>query len=187
MSTLSIMEECDTALLVIDVQTKLIDGIKNKNELIRNLSKLIKVSKILDVETIISEQNPDKLGNTIECINIDETNNMFNKMTFSCLKNAECLKEILSLNKRNIVISGIESHICVLQTCLDLISNRFNTYLVVDAIGSRNDLDHKIAVKRMQSAGAILTTTESAIFEWCKSAERKEFKPISKIIKESIK
>ena len=107
MSTLSIMEECDTALLVIDVQTKLIDGIKNKNELIRNLSKLIKVSKILDVETIISEQNPDKLGNTIECINIDETNNMFNKMTFSCLNNAECLKEILSLNKRNIVISGI--------------------------------------------------------------------------------
>ena len=186
MNGIEIMEENETILLIIDMQEKLIKGIEKRKEIIGNIIKLVKATRVLNIETIISEQNSDRLGKTLENINTDKTYNVYNKMSFSCLDCDELLRQICSSNKKNVVISGIESHVCVLQTCINLISRGYRTYVVTDAIGSRNVQDHKIALKRLESEGAILTTAESTIFEWCKTADRKEFKVISSIIKEPL-
>ena len=83
----------------------------------------------------------------------------------------------------NILICGFETHICVQQTALDLLNSDFNVFIPIDAVGSRVLIDHKTALKRLESAGAIISTTESVIFEWCKTADRQEFKLISQLIK----
>ena len=177
------MDKSNTILLIVDIQEKLIKSITSKNELISNIRKLIKASRILELEIIYSEQNAKKLGNTIKEIQPIELDSIYDKMSFSCL-NCEGLKQQLyRSNKKNIILVGIETHICVLQTCLDLLSNKFNTYLVLDAISSRKSIDHDTAIKRLESAGAFLTTAETTIFELCRTADRKEFKAISTIIK----
>ena len=104
-------------------------------------------------------------------------------MSFSCCGASMFNEKLQQERKKNILITGIESHVCVLQTCLDLISRGYNTYLVIDAISSRNLLDHQAAIKRLNANGSILTTTETVTFELCRTAERKEFKSISKLIK----
>ena len=104
-------------------------------------------------------------------------------MEFSVAKKQEFLKEIDIKNITNLIICGIETHICIQQTVLDLLQLGYKVFLIVDAIGSRNKLDHEVALKRMIYEGATLATTESMIFELCKTANRKEFRDISKIIK----
>jgi nicotinamidase-related amidase len=83
-------------------------------------------------------------------------------------------------------VCGIETHVCVLQTVLDLLADGFNVYVAVDAVGSRNWLDHDVALRRMESRGATLTTVESALFEWCAVAGTPEFKQISALAKETV-
>ena len=83
-----------------------------------------------------------------------------------------------------VLLVGIETHVCVLQTALDLAAAGFQTYVAVDAVGARNSVDHETALRRMESAGVILTTTETAMFEWCRTSEAPEFKRISALAKE---
>tara|TARA_Y100001968_G_scaffold74550_3_gene65979 strand:+ start:2743 stop:3288 length:546 start_codon:yes stop_codon:yes gene_type:complete len=180
------MLEEDTILLVIDLQERLISAINNNSLTIKNIEKLVASANILGISIIFSEQNPDKLGKTIKSVLGDKFTKTYNKMSFSCSGNEELLEEIKSEKKKNIVIAGIESHVCVQQSCLDLIDQGYRTYVIADATNSRNPIDHEIALRRLESNGACITTAESAIFEWCKTADRKEFKAISKLIKEPI-
>ena len=179
------MNEINTILLIVDIQEKLIKGIPNKSEITNNVSKLIKASKVLGVEIIYSEQNPNKLGSTIKELQDEEQNNTYSKMGFSCCSCRELMIQIENSKKKIIVIVGIETHICIQQTCLDLISKGFEVYLILDGINSRKAIDHETAIKRIESKGAVVTTTEAVIFEWCRTADRKEFKSISSVIKES--
>tara|TARA_Y100001968_G_C19412792_1_gene747271 strand:- start:1311 stop:1892 length:582 start_codon:yes stop_codon:yes gene_type:complete len=180
------ISESDTILLIIDVQEKLLQGISEKSKIIANIVKLVKASKVLGVEIIYTEQNPDKLGNTIERVIIDENHSTYKKMSFNCLECNELLENLYTKNKKNIIICGVESHICVQQTCLDLTKKDFRAHIVVDAIGSRNLIDHKISIRRLELNNVDITTAESIIFELCRTADRKEFKEISSIIKEPL-
>ena len=104
------------------------------------------------------------------------------KMEFSIAKIEEFTKELQNKKVTSLIVCGVETHICIQQTVLDFLHKEFEVILISDAMGSRNKLDHEIALQRMNQSGAILTTTESIIFELCKTADRKEFKEIRNII-----
>jgi len=170
------------ALLIIDVQEKIIRPIFNKDLIIKNVKKLINAYQILEENIFVSEQNPLKLGVTIPELTPIAGFRKFEKMEFSLAKIEEFLKELQNKNITNLIVCGIETHICIQQTALDCLQKGFEVILVSDAMSSRNRVDHEIALKRMIQKGAILTTTESIIFELCQTADRKEFKEIRNII-----
>ena len=170
------------ALLIIDVQEKIIKPIFNKDSIIKNIKKLIDAYQILEENIFVSEQNPMKLGATIPALLPNPGFKKIEKMEFSLANIQEFLKELKNKKITNLIVCGIETNICIQQTVLDCLQKGFAVILVSDAMSSRNRIDHEIALQRMTQSGAILTTTESIIFELCKTADRKEFKEIRNII-----
>ncbi len=181
-----ILLENETLLLIVDVQQKLINNIKGSQLLIFNIKKLIDTCNLLNVNIAITEQNPLKLGMTLESILNDDEYPKFEKMEFSCSENKNFLNYINKNNFKNIIVCGIESHICILQTSIDLLRKGFNILIPRDAIGSRNEIDNDTAFLRLILSGAVASTTESLICELCKTSNRKEFREVSKIIKNSF-
>ena len=178
--------ENETLLLIVDVQKKLINNIKGSQLLIFNIKKLIDTCNLLNVNIAITEQNPLKLGLTLESILNDNEYPKFEKMEFSCSENKNFLNYINKNNFKNIIVCGIESHICILQTSIDLLRKGFNILIPRDAIGSRNEIDNDTAFLRLILSGAVASTTESLICELCKTSNRKEFREVSKILKNSF-
>ena len=170
------------ALLIIDVQEKIISAIFDKDSITKNIKKLIDAYQILEENIFVSEQNPFKLGVTIPELLPKNGFKKIEKMEFSLANIREFLKELKNKKITNLIVCGIETHICIQQTVLDCLQKGFEVILVTDAMSSRNRVDHEIALQRMIQKGAILTTTESIIFELCKTADRKEFKEIRDII-----
>ena len=170
------------ALLIIDIQEKIIRPIFNKDSIIKNSKKLINAYQILDENIFVSEQNPLKLGETIPELLPKAGFKKIEKLEFSLANMQEFLKELKKKKITNLIVCGIETHICIQQTVLDCLQKGFEVILISDAMGSRNNVDHEISLQRMTQGGAILTTTESIIFELCKTANRKEFKEIRNII-----
>ena len=178
--------EDETLLLIMDMQEKLINNIKGNQLLIFNIKKLIDACNLLNVRIAITEQNPLKLGMTLESVIDNNKYPKFEKMEFSCSKNDRFINYIKKYDFKNIIVCGIESHICILQTSIDLLTKGFNILIPRDAIGSRSDIDNDTAFLRLISSGAVASTTESLICELCKSSNRKEFREISKILKNSF-
>jgi len=170
------------ALIIVDIQEKIINPVFNKDSITKNIKKLIDSYQILEENIFVSEQNPLKLGKTIPELLPKGGFNKIEKMEFSLANIKEFLKELKNKKITNLIVCGIETHICIQQTVLDCLQKGFEVILISDAMGSRNRVDHEIALQRMMQKGAILTTTESIIFELCKTANRKEFKEIRKII-----
>ena len=181
-----ILIENETLLLIVDVQEKLIKHIKDYQLIIFNIKKLIDTCKLLNVSIAVSEQNPLKLGKTLEAIMENNEYPKFEKMEFSCSKNKNFINYISEYNFKNIIVCGIESHICILQTSIDLLQNNLNILIPRDAIGSRHEIDNDTAFLRLSLSGAVASTTESLICELCKTSSRKEFKEVSKILKTSF-
>ena len=174
----------ENALLIIDIQEKILRPIFNKDSIIKNIKKLINAYQILEENIFISEQNPLELGVTIPELSLSLIAEFrkFEKMEFSLAKLEDFLKELKDKKITNLIVCGIETHICIQQTVLDCLQKGFEVILISDSMGSRNRVDHEIALQRMTQSGAILTTTESIIFELCKTADREEFKEIRNII-----
>ena len=172
-----------TALLIMDAQAKVINPIINKDFILENIYKLLKAYEILGENIYISEQNPLKLGSTVEKLLPKTDFKVFEKMDFSIANNQQLNNE-LSINKiKQLIICGFETHICIQQSVLGFLKNNFKVYIAADSMSSRKTIDHDIAVKRMQSEGAIVSTSEAIIFELCETSARIEFKEISNIIK----
>jgi nicotinamidase-related amidase len=178
-----LMTRDDTALLVVDVQEKLIPLITNHKRLVWNIRRLLDAAQILGVCCAATEQYPQGLGTTTPLL-AQRLQGIPSKLTFSCRSCPEIFSGFRDHGISKILVAGIEAHVCVQQTVLDLLAEGFRIYLAVDAIGSRSDVDYQIALRRLDSAGATLTTTEAAIFEWCDAAGSAEFKEISKLIRE---
>ncbi len=178
--------EDETLLLIVDVQQKLTSNIKDNQLLVFNLKKIIDACNLLNVRIAISEQNPSKLGRTLESI-LDKCEcPIFEKMEFSCGSNKNFINFINEYNFKNIIVCGIESHICILQTSIDLLQEGLNILIPRDAIGSRNERDNDTAFLRLILSGAVASTTESLICELCKTSNRKEFREVSKILKNTF-
>lgn len=191
-----------SSLLVIDVQEKLLPVISNQDEISRNLKRLLQATPLAQIPTVVSEQYPQGLGHTVEQIRDTfavpsevtpdkepgksaQTVSVFEKTTFSCVENKAIFSNLLESGKDQLVVTGIEAHICVVQSCLDLSRLGFQVFVVSDAVGSRNPDHAKLALSRMSLAGIPAVPTESVLFEWCRSAQHPEFKSFSRLIKDS--
>ncbi len=174
-------EECSFCL--VDVQERLMPHMDNKEVFLKNISTLIKGLKILEVPFVVNEQYKKGLGQTIQEIEaLISEDKHFEKTTFSCCGNEQSFEAIKKLSKKTVIVAGIETHVCVLQTCLDLLEAGFNPILVADCVTSRKKLDTILAFKRLASAGVTITSYESLFFELLKDSKHKKFKDISKLI-----
>lgn len=179
-----ILNKNRTALLVIDVQERILRVMRNYEQLIENINKLINGFKILQVPIFYTEQYPKGLGQTTELIlqNL-QPNEAIQKLTFSCYGAENLFITLRDKKLDQIVVCGIESHVCVMQTVLDLLANGFQVNVPIDAISSRKEIDYNAAVIRFSNEGAIVTSTESVLFELLEECRSDEFKLISKLVK----
>ena len=171
------------ALLIIDVQQKIINPIDNYEVIVSNIELLLRSYEILGENIFISEQNPSKLGKTLKNLSPNKEFIKIEKMRFSIAYENNINNSFCAKNIKNLIVCGFESHICIQQSVLDFLNEGYKVFVIADAIGSRNINDHNISLDRMRSKGATITTTESIIFELCKTSSRKEFKSISNLIK----
>lgn len=172
-----------TALLIIDIQKRIIDVINNKELVIENTLKLIKGMKTLGVPVFYTEQYPKGLGPTIDEIRNELGYDAVQKMSFSCSGAEGLFKSLIDKNISQVVVCGVESHVCVQQTVLDLIENGFQVNVAADAVSSRRNFDYEIALERMRENKAEITTTESILFELLNICGTNEFKEVIKIVK----
>lgn len=173
-----------SAALVIDIQEKLFPHMHKHEELLRRTSILLEGLKVLQIPTLLTEQYPKGLGYTVEPIStLLEKPEAYEKMAFSCCVEPEFMKHLFALERSTVIVCGIEAHVCVLQTVLDLIEHGMVPVLVEDCISSRNPEDKRVAVERMRSEGALISTSESVLFEMTKVAGTEEFKAISRLVK----
>ncbi len=178
------MSKGDTALLVIDMQVKLMPAIADHQRVSWNARRLIDAAHCLGLPVVGTEQYPRGLGPTIATL-ADRLGERHEKTMFSCGECAEVFHALGTRGVHKILVAGVEAHVCVLQTVLDLMTEGFDLYVAADAVGSRFPLDAQWALKRMDSSGASITTTEAAMFEWCEVAGNAEFKQISALARES--
>ena len=175
----------NTALVVIDVQGKLAEIMHDKENLFANLERIIKGVQVLDIPIIWTEQVPEKLGPTLPQFSelLTGSSNPISKSSFSCCGVSPFTDALKSLGRQQILISGIETHVCVYQTTLDLLADGYEVQIITDAVSSRTPENRHIALARLKDAGAILTSTEMALFELLRVAEGTEFRQIAKIVK----
>lgn len=179
-----LMNRDDTALLVVDMQARLLPLIAGHQRLIWNIRRLIDGAKILGLPVAATEQYPQGLGPTTPEL-AARLGPIPAKVAFSCGERGEVFAGLRDRGIWKILVCGIETHVCVGQTVHDLLGDGFRVYVAADAVAARGVLDHDIALRRMDSAGATLTTTEAALFEWCGRAGSPEFKEISQLVRES--
>ncbi len=174
----------ETLVLVVDIQERLFGHINNHEKLLKNMTVLLEGLKHLGLPFIINEQYKKGLGGTIPEIEaIVSQDEHFEKTSFSCLQNPSTKEALLTCKKKYAIVMGVETHVCVMQTCLDLLDIGMQPVLIVDCIGSRKQSDHKIALQRLAKAGAILATYESILFELCANSREPAFKAISQLVK----
>jgi len=178
-----LMNRDDAALLVVDMQDRLLPLIPGSPRLIWNVGRLIDGAKILGVAHAATEQYPQGLGPTAPEL-AERLGEIPAKTAFSCIECSEIFTGWRDRGIWKILVCGIETHVCVSPTVHDLLGEGFRVYVAADAVGARGLLDHEIALRRMDSAGATLTTTEAALFEWCGRSGTPEFKQISQLVKQ---
>ena len=173
-----------TALVIIDVQEKLSRVMHEKENLFQNLQKLIKGLKLLDIPIIVTEQNPNGLGPTVpELAPLLTDTKPIIKFSFSCCGEEQFMREIEKLNRKQILLAGIETHVCVYQTAVDLIEASYEVHAVVDCVSSRTPENKNLALDKMKSEGARLTGVEIVLFELLRTAKHPKFKEMSQIVK----
>ncbi len=173
----------DTAVLVVDVQQKLVPAIAEHGRVVWNCRRLVDGAGVLGLPVVATEQYPNGLGPTVPEL-AERLDCIPSKLTFSCGGCPEIFHDLQGRGFYKLLVCGIEAHVCVQQTVLDLLAGGWRVYVAVDAVGARFEVDYRTALGRMDSAGATLTTTEAALFEWCQTAGTPEFKQISRLVRE---
>jgi nicotinamidase-related amidase len=177
------MSRQDSALVVIDLQEKLVPAIRGQERVVWNVRRLIEGANLLGLPVVASEQYPQGLGPTVAAV-ASHLETRPAKRCFSCRALSGLFADLRQRQVEKLLLCGIETHVCVQQTALDLLADGWRVYVAVDAVGSRFELDHQVALRRMESSGATLTTSEAALFEWCETSATPEFKQISRIVRE---
>ena len=176
------IEKENSLLLIVDVQEKLYHHMENAATLSASILTLMQGAEVLGVPIAAARQYPQGLGDTIEVLR-PHIKEHYDKITFSCCGNSNLLTRLSDSDCKSVIIAGIEAHVCVLQTVIDLKAAGYLPIVVVDAIGSRRYQDYDIALRRMEAEGALLTTVESILFELCRESGTAVFKTISRLVK----
>jgi nicotinamidase-related amidase len=173
----------NAALVVIDVQEKLMNAMPRRTEVLATMQKLIGAARILGLPTLVTAQYIKGLGPICpEIVEATPGVQPIEKLAFSCCGSEEFVRTVKDLRRQRLILCGIEAHVCVQQTAIDLMKDYF-VYICADAICSRHRHDHKVAVERLRDCGAVITTVESAVFELLRQAGTEQFKQILPLFK----
>ena len=177
----------NTVALFVDIQERLIPVMNQGEEAVARAVILLKGLNVLNVPIVILRQYPKGLGDTVSPLKeAMGEHTPFDKLSYSAMRDEAIRAEFARLIEcgiRNVLVCGVESHVCVLQSCIDLVAEGFQVLMVADAVTSRNPYDKEIALCRARQEGVLLTTVEAALFELCVVAGTEEFKGISKLVK----
>jgi nicotinamidase-related amidase len=183
------MKECslnknEAVLVIVDIQERLAAVMSEREKVTGNCLHLIEIAKLLRIPVVLTEQYPKGLGPTVsEIKNALPAYEPVEKIAFSCCGQPAFLDRLSVLGRNKVVLCGMETHICVLQSCVDLIGKGFTVHVVSDAQCSRAKENHKTGIEFMRDAGAVITCTETALFQLLEKAGTEEFKTISKRIR----
>jgi nicotinamidase-related amidase len=184
---MTILNRADAFLIIVDVQEKLMPVIDGHESIERNIGRLLRGGKVLDLRAVVTEQYPKGLGRTVPGIRtvLEETFGYepIEKMTFSGFGCPEFVGATRNLHRKQAIVAGIETHVCVYQTVRDLLANGFEVTVVADAVSSRTAANREIALRRMVSDGARPSSTEMALFELTGTSGTDEFREISRLVK----
>ncbi len=181
---LELLDRNRSALLLIDFQEKLFPHVHEHQRVMARIDLLLSAANLMHIPLLLTEQYPKGLGSTIEEIRkaLPQAQPL-EKMDFSCVPASGFRERLSSFNRDQIVVAGIETHICVAQTALDLARQGDNVFVVADATSSRRPLDAQIALQRMDRNGLTVTTAEAVVFEWLRRAGTEEFKAMQPKLK----
>ena len=174
------LEAGSSVLCVVDLQERLLAAMPGSDAVVDRAGRLVRGAALLGVRSLLVEQYPQGLGVTPAAV-ASELPPALAKMTFSCC-GCESFIDALPSDAGSAVLCGLETHVCVAQTALDLLERGLDVFVVVDAVRSRHAIDHETALRRLESSGAILTTSEAVLFEWCRSAEHPQFQAVRKLV-----
>ena len=176
------IQQC--CLTVVDVQGKLAQLMHGREALFKNIQILVRAAKILEIPILWCQQCPDALGPTVpEIAQLLADNKPINKSAFSCCGDEQFNARLNDLTRNQILLCGIETHVCIYQTAVDLLRQDFNVNVIADAVSSRSPENKQIAINRLASEGANIACTEMALFELLKTAEHPKFRQIANLIK----
>jgi nicotinamidase-related amidase len=174
-------------LLVVDLQTRLLAAMQASMArlMLENTGKLLQAAQLLQVPVLCTEQYPKGLGATEQAIKeaLPDAVQCFEKTAFSCCGCDEFKRKLIVSGRRQVIIVGQETHVCILQTAMDLLRQGFQVFVVTDAVCSRLESHKDNALQRMQQAGVILANHESVLFEWLRDARHPNFKAISALVR----
>ena len=173
-----------SCLVIVDVQGKLAELMDDKEAVFANIEILIKTAKTLDIPIIRCEQNPAALGRTIPQLDRLLTENRpIEKFSFSCLGDENFTDQLKAAGRKQIILCGIEAHVCIYQTAIDLLDKDYEVCVIADAVSSRTAANKQIAINRLDFEGAAISSTEMILFELLKTAKHPKFKELAKIVK----
>lgn len=174
----------DSVLVLIDIQQRLLDAMPEGvgEKMIKQVDILVQAANVLQIPVMVTEQYPKGLGNTVPKLMERLPIPALEKTCFSCVQLDEFISYVRSNYRGQIILTGMESHICVLQTALELHEQQFQVFVVEDAICSRQTQNQQNALLRLRQAGVIVSNTESVLFEWLGDAKHKEFRTLSKLV-----
>lgn len=174
----------NSAVLLIDYQERFVPVLKDNEETVKNIKLLLSGADIYGVPVYVSEQVPEKLGSTIqELKELVPKAKFFSKKTMSCCGQAGFVEELKNKKIKKVAVCGIEAHVCVLQTSLDLIHNGFQVHLASDAVTARLPHNKPIAIEKIKSTGGIISSVETVLFEMAYEAGTEEFKKLQQLFK----
>jgi nicotinamidase-related amidase len=181
---MSFLSVDDTVLMVIDMQGNLYEAMQDKQFLLESVQKLIRGMQVFNIPVMVTEQIPEKLGPTILPVAslLPDTPGM-PKADFSCCGDEKIMKALKAAERRQVLLCGIEAHVCVYQTAMGLLGFGYDVHLVSDAVSSRTTMNREVGIRKMHDEGAHLTSTEMVLFELCRTADDPKFKEIYKIVK----
>lgn len=174
----------DTMLILIDAQGKLYNAMSNKEDLHKNLQRLVEGLNVLNVPIVVTEQNPNGLGPSMEeLVALLPEYKPLDKKCFSCCQAPAIMEAVKNVGRPYILLAGIEMHVCVYQTCAELLEMGYKVEIVADAVSSRSEFNKNVGLQKCMQLGATITCVETALFELLRTAEHENFKAISKIIR----
>ncbi|MEN8126862.1 MAG: hydrolase [Planctomycetota bacterium] len=174
----------NTCLVIVDIQEKLLGVMANPEQVVKNTAVLIQIAKALDIPIFWCQQVPKALGPTVEELtSLLDGVEPIDKSTFSCCREEAFMKKIDGLEPQTAILCGIESHVCVFQTAMDLIQHGLYVQVVSDATSSRTEENKAIGINRMAKEGAVITSTEMLLFELLRDAKHPKFRELAKLIK----
>lgn len=180
---MSILDINNSILLIIDIQEKLLNAAFNKETIKKNSEILVKTANILGIPCIATEQYPKGLGNTIPEITENIKSYNFEKLSFNALENTDICSKLQSLERKQIILVGIETHICVRQTAEAFLRKGYDVSVIKDSCGSRSEIEHLAGLDIMKQEGCFIKTTEMVLFELLKTAKHPNFKGVQTLIK----